>query len=567
KRHGIYTVLSPYWAHAPAPASWGIEGYEGQQPWGVLFFNPKMIEGYKAWARALYTTPNPYAGGVPLKDEPAVAIAQVKNEDSLLFYTFNSIQPPQKRLLGSMFFEWAKGKYGSPEAILKAWDNTPADGDDLEHGVLGFRNIWELTSEAPRFEGGHARRLADQLEFLAATQRRFYADMEKFYKQELGVKCLTNAMNWKSADPVLLDDAERWTYTAMDAAAVNFYTGGEHLGQNNGYRIDPGHKFTNRSVLRGGAPMPAALMQPAGHPMMITETAWVHPNLYQSEGPFLMAALQSLNGVDITFWFAYPGRTGPEWEKDPRAPFWPVGESFASFKWFGNYPMQAGQFPAWAFAFRQGLIEPAREDIVVEERSLEDLWNRRVPIISEAGRFDPNRDQGAFAPQSPLRQELSRDTFWVGPVKVRFGGNAANSRIGNLDSALHNATGGVLSSTGQLLLHREMGFARLDAPGVQGVVGFLKDAGGDFHLSSTRWTCENPYASLVAVALDGKPLSESGKVLVQAGTTSRLTGFRSKPARIEEKGLSEEGEEVVSNGEPPWRIERTRAALEIRNSH
>lgn len=78
KRNGIYVVISPYWAHTGIPASWGIEGYAGEAPWGVLFFNPKLQEGYRAWVKALYTTPNPYIDNVPLKDEPAVAIVQVK---------------------------------------------------------------------------------------------------------------------------------------------------------------------------------------------------------------------------------------------------------------------------------------------------------------------------------------------------------------------------------------------------------------------------------------------------------------------------------------------------------
>ena len=122
--------------------------------------------------------------------------------------------------------------------------------------------------------------------------------------------------------------------------------------------------------------------------MIVTETAWVHPNLYQSEGPFLMAAYESLTGVDITYWFAYPGDvSSPEWTKDPRRMFWPVAGSHATSKWYGNYPMQAGQFPAFALAYRLGYIAQATEPAVYEERSFDDIWQRRIPIISESGRF------------------------------------------------------------------------------------------------------------------------------------------------------------------------------------
>ena len=46
---------------------------------------------YKSWLRRLYTEPNPYTG-IPLKDDPAVAIIQIQNEDSLLFYTEQQIR-------------------------------------------------------------------------------------------------------------------------------------------------------------------------------------------------------------------------------------------------------------------------------------------------------------------------------------------------------------------------------------------------------------------------------------------------------------------------------------------
>lgn len=567
KRHGIYTTISPYWAFVKAPASWGIEGYVNEQLWGVLFFNPKLQEGYRAWARALYTTPNPYAGNVPLKDESAVAIVQAQNEDSLLFWTFNGIKPEQRRILGAQFHKWAGARYGSLEKALAAWENASAEGDDLQAKVLGFRNLYELTGKAPPAGAGMSRRRADQMEFLTETQRQFYSGLEAFYKNDLGIRSLTNAMNWRSADQVTMDDAERYSYTPMDVSAVNYYTGGAHVGNNNGYRIDPGHTFTNATVLRGTAPLPANLKQTLGHPMVITETAWVNPNLYQSEGPFLMAAYQSLTGIDIAYWFAFPSKDSPEWAKDNRAKFWPVGDSFATFKWYGNHPMLAGQFPAFALAYRLGYVAGADGPAVYEERSLEDLWQRRVPIISESGRFDPNRDAGVFAPESPLRQEVSRSAFFVGPVISKFNGNAGNNRVVDLAKFIDVKTGDVRSLTGELVINQKRGIATMSAPKAQGICGFLREAGGKFALGSTTWESTNDYAALVAVSLDGKPLADSKRILVQAGTTSRLSGFTVRDTMVKDDGKEAAGEEIVSNGTPPWLVAKTHAVLTLNNPH
>ena len=44
-----------------------------------------MQKGFKAWMKALYTTKNPYTG-LTLGEDPAVAIIELQNEDSLLWW-------------------------------------------------------------------------------------------------------------------------------------------------------------------------------------------------------------------------------------------------------------------------------------------------------------------------------------------------------------------------------------------------------------------------------------------------------------------------------------------------
>jgi hypothetical protein len=566
KRHGIYTTICPFWAWDPAPASWGLEGIDNTSAWGVPFFNEKFQNAYKGWMRALLTTRSFNNGGVPLCDEPALALVQVFNEDSLLFWTIDAIPAPQKRILGARFLRWAAAKYGSPEKALAAWGGTAAEGDDVPGGVFGLRPLRELTSHAPAPTGPLAVRLADQTEFLTTTQRGFYAEMTRFFREDLGVKSLVNATNWRAADFLTLDDAERYTYTVADVSAVNYYTGGAHVGENCLYRIDPGHRYTSASVFRGEAPFTGNLKQTSGMPMFITEAAWVLPTLYAAEGPFLMAAYNSLTGVDAAFWFDYRWFGAPQWMQDPRWPEWPAGNEHATWKWFGAYPMQAGQFPAYALAFRRGYIREAAEPAVHEERTLDDLWKRRTPIIVEQGKFDPARDPGAFAPESPIRAEIDRAAFFVGPVTTKVPGDPRKTRTVDLARYIDATTGDVRSLTGELLINQRRGFATVDAPCIQAVGGFLRDAGGDFPLADVRWRSTNHYATLAAVSVDGAPLAKSGLVLVQAGTYTRLTGYRTRPATIEEDGVTLQGQEVVANGAPPWRVANTEATLVLRNS-
>jgi hypothetical protein len=120
--------------------------------------------------------------------------------------------------------------------------------------------------------------------------------------------------------------------------------------------------------------------------------------------------------------------------------------------------------------------------------------------------------------------------------------------------------------TGELLINTKRGMATIDAPKIQGVSGFLTDAGSFFDFKHVSIRSDNDYASIVAVAMDDKPLGESSQVLIQVGTQSRLTGFKSEPAAATEEGQTLQGERVVSNGTPPWAIVNTRATVSIANA-
>ena len=131
KKEGIYTTISPFWATAKVGPSWGIPGVTAEQAaFGLLFFDPTMQEGYKAWLKALYAEKNPYTG-IPLAADPAVAIIQLQNEDSLLFWTFNTIQGEPRKRLAKLFGDFLKAKYGSLEKAQTAWGGAGQQGRRL----------------------------------------------------------------------------------------------------------------------------------------------------------------------------------------------------------------------------------------------------------------------------------------------------------------------------------------------------------------------------------------------------------------------------------------------------
>jgi hypothetical protein len=167
----------------------------------------------------------------------------------------------------------------------------------------------------------------------------------------------------------------------------------------------------------------------------------------------------------------------------------------------------------------------------VEQRSLEDLWTQRLPLIAEEAGFDPNRDTGSISPRSNVKTYVDPLAYFVGPVRTVYGGDPTKSYVHpKLNTLIDRKKQTVRSITGELLLDYGKGISVLNAPKAQGVTGFLKAAGGKFSTRNLQITSGNDYASLLVVSLDRQPLNVSKRVLVQVGTTLRPTGWQEKPA-------------------------------------
>ena len=562
KKEGIYVTMSPYYPHAtPVLKSWGIDSPQPNMTC-LLFFDPRVQEAYKGWLWALLTPPNPYTG-IPLKDEPGVAIIQVQNEDSMLFWTIANVEGGERELLQHRFGEWLVRKYGSLEAASAAWQAERVEGDDLGRGLPGLYHIWEMTTDALARRGkptpGKEQRLADQAEFFVETMRSWYAELTRFLRQEVGARQVINAGNWRTADTLLLDDLERYSYTATDVAGVNrYYNGGLHVGQNNGWAIVNGDKFSNRSVLLDPVELPVSLKQPAGHPIIIPESNWVPPLAYQSEGPFLVSVFQSLTGVDAFYWFNIGGMTEqrPLWPR-PTAQWIPPASANGYMpsigKWVADTPEVVGNFPAAALLYRMGYVQRG-QPVVHERRSLQDMWHLRVPIISEGAAYDPNRDKGQYAPASNIKQDVNPLAFLVGPVLASYDADPSASEVADLSHYVDGQARVVRSITGEVEWDYGKGICTVNAPKAQGVTGFLKQV-GTFRLSDAVIQSGNEYATVLVVSLDDVPLASSGSVLVQAGTIARPTGWAERPASwTDEAGKEQTGFEVVNIGRAPWAV-------------
>ncbi|WP_404420451.1 hypothetical protein [Nibricoccus sp. IMCC34717] len=101
----------------------------------VDMYDRRMIELQKDYAKKLLTTKNPYTGLAPA-DDPAVAIIEVNNENSLLGYWtanlghgFDRFPIEFQKSLLALWNRWLVDTYGSRDALAGAWNRNAAPSE------------------------------------------------------------------------------------------------------------------------------------------------------------------------------------------------------------------------------------------------------------------------------------------------------------------------------------------------------------------------------------------------------------------------------------------------------
>jgi hypothetical protein len=297
--------------------------------------------------------------------------------------------------------------------------------------------------------------------------------------------------------------------------------------------------------------------------MILTESSWVSPLAFQSEGPFLVAVYESLTGVDAYYWFT---ADAVDYKLEPHFPYQQVKGQQPLLKWSSSIPTILGGFPADALLFRKGYVKQG-EPVVHEERTLESMWSRETPIIAEDPAFDPNRDKAKPVAARPGQKSTAVDplAFLVGPVEVKYEGDPSKNRVVDLSRYIDHDKKLIRSITGEITLDYNVGLCTVDTPKAQGACGFLAKA-GLIKLQDLAIRSANAYATIVAVSLDDLPLATSKRVLIQIGTAARPTGWATKAVEFKAEGdkLSK-GLEVVSTGKSPWRIADSEFGLSLKN--
>lgn len=541
KAEGIYSHFSiyfPLWLDPQPDHPW-LKGYNGKQhAFAALMFNPEFQARYRKWWTALLTTPSP-ATGKRLVDDPAVAGLEMQNEDSFLFWTFSeaNLPEPQLAMLETRFGTWLAKRHGSPAKALAAWPGNHLKRDDPAAGRIAFRPLWNVFTD-------RTARDRETVEFLVETQTAFYTETRAFLRQ-LGFKGLVTASNWTTASPEILGPLEKLSYTCGDFIDRHGYFGNRLKGDQAEWSVREGHTYADRSALRFDPEEPGKPKQvfhPAmdphynGLPSMISETTWCRPNRYRGEAPLYYAVYGALQHTDAIVHFALDGTR------------WTVKPRFFTQPWSLRTPAMMGQFPAAALIYRQGLIASGACVADVSLNRAELLQLNGTPLPQDAG-FDELRLKDLPQEGAPAKpgQRLNPLLHFIGRTDVRFVSTPARTRLADIGRLADPAAQTVRSITGELTLDYGRGILTIDAPQAQGVSGSLRARPGAVETRDLSITSAMEPGHLVVVALDGRPLATSRRMLLQVMSEERESGFRSEAAA---SGLRR----ITALGADPWLV-------------
>lgn len=525
KRRGLYVNLNLNVARA-YKAGDGVKDHEllGFAK-AVTFFDPRLLELQREYARQLLSHRNPYTQSTYAQD-PAVALVELVNENSLVEAwkdgrlqgrntrknpgTWTDIPASYAADLTTRFNAWLRAHH--PDR-LEAWREAA--------GRPAGAEIPRLSPD--QFARAPADRFHAEVEFYLEIERTFFLSMAKFLREELGVRALLagNSDHGHSrtgypqlAGTALLDVVDSHVYWQHPKYLTDAAT-----GRQTGFTIGNTPMVDDP---RYSAVVELSRSAFAGKPFMVSEVNHPFPHEYACEGVPILAAYAALQDWDAIFWYTLAHSDAATWE--PK-----IGGHFD----LGLDPVKMAQFPAGALLFLRGDVRPAARTVARTYTREQVRESIRLPY-AERPYFTPG-----FPRELPLRHG-SRIASFDGPPTGKFEAEAA--------ADLRADTGELLWQAGA----PATGLVTIDTPRSQAVIGFA--GGRSVALGDVTVEAQTPFCAITLGALDARPIAESSRLLVTATARTGNAGM----------AWNERRNSLAPWGAAPTWIEAVRATLRWR---
>jgi hypothetical protein len=467
-------------------------------------------------------------------DDPALAIVEMQNEESVFFWNplgwiaEGKKAPLHSKQLGKAWAAWVRKKYKNDDELQAAWGEL-RNNDSVRADELRLMGPWELDGPGPRGAfAGMTKRAGDYIQFLTEMQRGLFDQCEAAIRAA-GFKAVTVTTAWQVGGAAT-EAANIYTDTAASMIDRHNYAGGG-AGV---HGIKEG-KVNNESHLAhpGSGIFSIGMKQVEEKPFGVSEWTQSPPNEWKAEAAPIVAFYGiGLQGWDSSFHFTQAGtRLGDGW---------PDMSSYRT-----DTPHYLGQFPALAFAIHKGHIKES-PPVAARRLSMPDLF-RGIDALRQ------DFTKGGYDVKSMVnRGGLAPEYFAIGRVTVAFGGGKSEQ----IDSAKYWIADAktIRSVTGELVWDYGRERITIESPKTQAIIG--KIGGGEIALPAVTVQCETPFVSLLFTPLDDLPLEASQDILITALARDKQSGAR----------YSEDGTRLEAVGTAPLLLEPVQARIKFRGA-
>lgn len=464
KAHGIYANLNLHVSRIyPDFPTWtGMPLFHK----GVDLFTPGMIALQKEFARTLLHHVNPYTG-TAYAQEPAVVFVEINNENGLVSRWWEkSLDEMPEFYAAELARQWAAWRRAR---------NLPVDGD----AIVRRRD----------YSGQSEERRREWVRFLWETERDYWREMQRYLKEDLGVRALVIGTQLYSYSTLPIQ-------AEMDVVDIHAYwQHPEYPDKANRAIWTVGNEsMVNHAEARTISDL--ALQRVAGKPLIVTEYNHSSPNTYGAEAFPIVAAYAALQDWDAFFVYSYSHGNQP----------WTEAKINGNFDIYAHSAKLA-TLPVAAALFRRGDVATpvdGHETSATAEQFLELTTRYGVNIGGQhfgASRFDALR-----RPQS-LRLGEPAPVLTTPPR--------------------HSYAGPIASDTGELRWDARAphGVFTIDTPRTKAAIGFTDGQSlelGAVTISPGR--TRQGWSAITLTQMDGSVIGTAGRALLVACGDLENTG-------------------------------------------
>ena len=516
KEHGIYTQWSVFWPHVITED----DGYplyselDDGSTSGLVTVFPELQAFEWQYLEPLMAHVNPYTG-MSYADDPALAIVEVRNEDSIFFHNplsnLSNTYPEHTAILQRNWVEWLSEKYGSNDELLRAWGDGAYTSDGLDNAEMKIYHSWEMGGDGP-INGAdevvleQAPRMGDWIEFLANRQCDGYIQRKDNLRSS-GYSGVVLSTGWKVGG-MASSMANLWSDDCLEMIDRHTYQGG-------------GDYLRGGILTTGEVSQESAHAEPGTGVMALNHMQVESKPMQHSEWIASVPSPWKADSVP-TYGFYGMGLYG-----------WDAGLNLGTYRGFsydGGWP----DLSMWEIMVPHHFGQYAAVARSIHERHLTEGTPAHAERFSEPEVF------------TGLDERAEYDAWLgaVGPIVKSFEGGTTET----VDLEDYRDGDFINSNTGELAWHTD-GWYKVTADNTQAIVG---QAGpGSISLPDIEVELTNEFVSLIFTSLDGYNLATSSSILVTAMAKDKQTGT------IYNSDMTE----LVALGGPPLLLEPVQATL------